>query len=97
MSIGTSTSTGRRLIAPVTAAATGPDTAAIAQVAGAIGPVAADIALAAAAIAAAGTAAATEVAAGIGAAAAVAIADRPDRDRSQRTAFLIVARQAAAL
>jgi hypothetical protein len=55
---------------------TGPDTAAIVQVEGAIGPVAADIALAAADIAAAGTAAATEVAAGIGAAAAVATADR---------------------
>jgi hypothetical protein len=69
MSIGTSTSTGRRLIAPATVAA-------IAQVAAAIGPVAADIALAEAAIAAAGTAAAIEVAAGIGAEAAVAIADR---------------------
>jgi hypothetical protein len=62
-------STGRPLTAPATVAATGPDTAAIAQAAGAIGPAAADIA-------AAGTAAATEVAEGIGAAAAVAIADR---------------------
>jgi len=76
MSIGTSTSTGLRLIAPATVAATGPDTAAIAQVAGAIGPVAADTALAEAAIAGEATAAAIEVAAGIGAAAAVATADR---------------------
>jgi hypothetical protein len=69
MSIGTST--GLRLIAPATVAATGPDTAAIA--------------LAEAAIAAAGTAAATEVAAGIGAAAAVATADRQVKiDRSGR-------------
>ena len=64
----------------------------IAQVAAATGPATeADIAPAAVA---------TEVAAGIAAAAtgvAVAIADRPDRDRSQRTAFLIVARQAAGL
>jgi hypothetical protein len=58
-----STSTGRRLIAPVTVAATGLDTAAIAQVAGAIGPVAAATAVEA-------------TAAGIGAAAAVATADR---------------------
>jgi hypothetical protein len=36
MSIGTFTSTGRRLIAPVTVAATGLDTADIAQVAGVI-------------------------------------------------------------
>jgi hypothetical protein len=36
-------------------------------------------------------------AAGIGAEAAGAIADRPDRDRSRRKAFLIVARQAAGL
>jgi hypothetical protein len=76
MSIGTSTSTGLRLIAPATVAATGRDTAAIAQAAAAIGPVAADIA-------AAGTAAATEAAAGIGAAAAVVTADRQAKiDRS---------------
>jgi hypothetical protein len=62
----------------------------IAQVAAATGPgTEADIAPAAAGIGAAGMAVATE--------AAVAIADRPDRDRSQRTAFLIVARQAAGL
>jgi hypothetical protein len=78
-----SMSTGRRLIAPVTAPATGPDTAAIARVAGVIGPVAAVIALAGVAIAAAGTAAATEAAAGIGAAGAVATADRQAKiDRS---------------
>ena len=72
-----------------------------AQVAAATGPgTEADIAPAAAGIGAAVTAVATEVAEGIAAAAteaAVAIADRPDRDRSQRTAFLIVARQAAGL
>jgi hypothetical protein len=39
----------------------------------------------------------TEVAAGIGAGAAGVTADRPDRDRSRRRAFLIVARQAAGL
>jgi hypothetical protein len=55
------------------------------------------IALEVAAIAVEATAADTEVAAGIGAAAA-ATADRPNReDRSRRTAFLIVARQAAGL
>jgi hypothetical protein len=70
MSIGTSTSTGLRLIARVTVAATGPDTAAIAQVAAAIGPVAADIAQAVAAIAGEATAA------GIEEAAAVVTADR---------------------
>jgi hypothetical protein len=43
------------------------------------------------------TAADTEVAAGIGAEGVAATADRPDRDRSRRTAFLIVARQAAGL
>jgi hypothetical protein len=57
-------STGRPLTAPVTVAATGPDTADIAQVAAAI------------ALAGEATAAAIEVAAGIGAAAAVATADR---------------------
>jgi hypothetical protein len=40
---------------------------------------------------------ATEAAAGIEAEAAAGIADPPDRDRSRRTAFLIVARQAAGL
>jgi hypothetical protein len=79
-SIGTSMSTvtsttGPRLIAPDTAAATGLATGAV------IVPAAAD----------------TEVAAGIGAEAAAATADRPDRDLSRRKAFLIVARQAAGL
>ena len=57
---------------------------------------AADIAQVAAAATGPGTEAdIAPAAAGIGA--AVAIADRPDGDRSQRTAFLIVARQVAGL
>ena len=52
---------------------------------------------AAADIPAEATAAATEGVAAIGAEAAVGIADRPDRNRSRRTAFLIVVRQAAGL
>ena len=95
-SIGTSTftgprfTTGRRLIVPVTAP-TGLATAAdIAQVAAAIGQgTVAAIAPVAAGIAVEATAA-TE-------GAAAATADRPDQDRSRRTAFLIVARQAAGL
>jgi hypothetical protein len=85
MSTVTST-TGPRLIAPDTAAATGLATGAV------IVPAAATIALEVEA-----TAADTEVAADIGAEAAAATADRPDRDRSRRKAFLIVARQAAGL
>jgi hypothetical protein len=65
-SIGTST--GRLLIAPATVAATGPDTADIVQVVGAIGPAAAAIE----------AAADTEAAVAIGAGAAAGIADRPD-------------------
>jgi hypothetical protein len=82
--------TGRRVIAPDTAAATGPATGAV-------------IAQVAVAIAVEATAADTEVAAGTGVAAAIGAeaaadtADRPDRDRSRRKAFLIVARQAAGL
>jgi hypothetical protein len=106
---GTSTSigpsTGRRLIAPVTAptgqataapiapvtAPTGQATAApIAPVAAARGQAtAAPIAPVAARIAVEATAAKERVAG--------ATADRSDRDRSRRTAFLIVARQAAGL
>jgi hypothetical protein len=84
MSTGTSTSTGPRLIAPDTAAATGLATVAV-------------IAPAVAAIAVEGTAADTEVVAGIGVEAAVATADREAKIGRGRRAFLIVARQAAGL
>ena len=72
MSTVTST-TGPRLIAPDTVAATGLATGVV-------------IAQVAVGIAVEATAADTEVAAGIGAEAAAATADRPDRDRSRRTA-----------
>jgi hypothetical protein len=91
MSTVTST-TGRRLTGLATAAATGQATAVVIvqAMAAAIAPAAAAIALEGAA-----TAGDTEVAADIEAVATVA--NRPDRDRSRRKAFLIVARQAAGL
>jgi hypothetical protein len=84
MSTVTST-TGRRLTGLATAAATGQATAVVI-----VQAMAAAIALEGAA-----TAGDTEVAADIEAVATVA--NRPDRDRSRRKAFLIVARQPAGL
>ncbi len=102
MSIGTftliGTSTGRRLIAPATVAATGPVMAAdIAQVAAATGPGTEEvIAPAVAAIAAAAMVAGTEVAEAIGAA-AVTAAKRIRSEGAQGAALLIVAPSALAL